>query len=189
MVSQITGVSIVYSTFCSGAHQRKHQSSTSLASVKSLLITWWRHQMETFSALLAIRAGNLPVPGEFPTQKPVRRSFDVFFDLRLNKRLSIQWWGWWFETLSRPLWRHRNAFIEKVLPLCYFTPKTPVPCVNNPHDDVIKWKHFPRHWPLCGEFTGPGEFHTQKPVTRGFDVFCDLRLNKRMSKQPWGWWF
>ena len=43
--------------------------------------------------------------------------------------------------------------------------------------------------PLCGEFTGPGEFPTQRPVTRTFDVFFDLRLNKRLSKQPWGWWF
>ena len=43
--------------------------------------------------------------------------------------------------------------------------------------------------PLCGEFTGPGEFPTQRPVTRSFDVFFDLRLNKRLSKQPWGWWF
>ena len=60
---------------------------------------WWRHQMETFSALLAICAGNSPVPGEFPTQRPVTRSFDVFFDLRLNTRLSKQSWGWWFETL------------------------------------------------------------------------------------------
>ena len=43
--------------------------------------------------------------------------------------------------------------------------------------------------PLCGEFTGPGEFPTQRPVTRSFDVFFDLRLNKRLSKQPGGWWF
>ena len=43
--------------------------------------------------------------------------------------------------------------------------------------------------PLCGEFTGPSEFPTQRPVTRSFDVFFDLRLNKRLSKQPWGWWF
>ena len=42
--------------------------------------------METFSALLAICAGNSPVPGEFPAQKPVTRSFGVFFDLRLNKK-------------------------------------------------------------------------------------------------------
>ena len=72
-------------------------------------IAWWRHQMETFSTLLAICAGNSPVPGEFPTQRPVTRSFDVYFDLRPNKRLSKQWWGWWFETPSRPLWRHRNG--------------------------------------------------------------------------------
>ena len=43
--------------------------------------------------------------------------------------------------------------------------------------------------PLCGEFTGPSEFPTQRPMTRSFDVFFDLRLNKRLSKQPWGWWF
>ena len=43
--------------------------------------------------------------------------------------------------------------------------------------------------PWCGEFTGPGKFPTQRSVTRSFDVFFDLRLNKRSSKQPWGWWF
>ena len=68
--------------------------------------SWWRHQMETFSALLAICAGNSPVTGKFPAQRPVTRSFDIFFDLPLNKRLSKQSWSWWFETLSRPLWRH-----------------------------------------------------------------------------------
>ena len=70
--------------------------------------TWWRHQMETFSALLAICAGNSPVSGEFPAQRPVTRSFDIFFDVRLIKRLSKHSRGWWFETLSHPLWRHRN---------------------------------------------------------------------------------
>ena len=44
--------------------------------------------METFSALLDLCAGNSPVTGEFSSQRPVKRSFDVFFDLRLNKRLS-----------------------------------------------------------------------------------------------------
>ena len=65
--------------------------------------------METFSALLAICAGNSSVTGEFPTQRPVTRSFDVFFDLRLDKRLSKQPWGWWFETPSLSLWRHCNV--------------------------------------------------------------------------------
>ena len=69
-------------------------------------VEWWRPQMEIFSALLDLCAGNSPVTGEFPSQRPVPRSFDVFFDLRLNKRLSKQSWGWWFETSSRSLWRH-----------------------------------------------------------------------------------
>ena len=53
--------------------------------------------------------GGFTDPGEFPAQRTVTRSFDVIFDLRLNKRLSKQSWGWWFETLSRPLWRHCNG--------------------------------------------------------------------------------
>ena len=52
--------------------------------------------------------GGITGPGEFPTQRPVTRSFDVLFDLCLNKRLSKQWWGWWFETSSRSLWRQCN---------------------------------------------------------------------------------
>ena len=64
--------------------------------------------METFSALLALS----PVTGKFLSQRPVTQSFDVFFDLRLNKRLSKQSWGCWFETPSRSLWRHCNAFSQ-----------------------------------------------------------------------------
>ena len=66
--------------------------------------------MKTFSVLLAIWVGNSPVTGEFPAQKPVTQSFDVFFDLRLKKLLSKQWWAWWFETPSRPLWCHCNVW-------------------------------------------------------------------------------
>ena len=80
---------------------------------RHLADSWWRHQMETFSALLAICAENSPVPGEFPAQRPVTRSFDDFFDLRLNKRLSKQSWVWWSETLSRPLWRHCNVLCHQ----------------------------------------------------------------------------
>ena len=56
--------------------------------------------------------GEFTGPGEFPTQRPVTQSFDVFFDLRLNKRLSKHSWGWWFETLSWSLWRHHNDWIS-----------------------------------------------------------------------------
>ena len=71
-------------------------------------ISWWRHQMEAFSALLVLCAGNPPVPGDFPAQRPVTQSFDVFFYLHPNERLSKQSWGWWFETPWLPLWRHSN---------------------------------------------------------------------------------
>ena len=57
--------------------------------------------LETFSVLLALCAGNQAVTGEVPSPRPVTRSFDVFFDLRLNKRFSKQSWGWWLETPSR----------------------------------------------------------------------------------------
>ena len=83
---------------------------------------WWcpgfshRHMMTSshgnFFALRTICAGNSPVTGEFPTQKPVTRSFDAFFDLRLNGRLNKQSWGWWFETPSRSWWRHCNMWDE-----------------------------------------------------------------------------
>ena len=96
----------VYHSFVSSVNARDQNIATTVPAP-----AWWRHQMETFSALLAICAGNSPVPGEFPTQRPVTRSFDIFFDLRPNKRLSKQWWGWWLETPSSPLWRHCSAWL------------------------------------------------------------------------------
>ena len=91
--------------------------------------------METFSALLAICAGNSPVACEFPTQRPVTRGFDVFFDMRLNEWLSKQSWGWWFETPSRPLWRHSNAFISN----------GPIQSVYNINPDNIALIYNPQH--------------------------------------------
>ena len=60
--------------------------------------SWWRHQMETFSALLALCGG-----------RPVTRNFDIFFDLRLNKQFSKQSRPRWFETPLHSLWRHCNV--------------------------------------------------------------------------------
>ena len=77
-----------------------------------LFVSRWHHQMETFSALLAFYAGNSPVTGELPAQRPVTRSFDVFFDLRLNKQLSKQWRCWWFKTPLRSLLCHCNLFLS-----------------------------------------------------------------------------
>ena len=67
--------------------------------------------METFSALLSFCAGNSLVTGEFPSQRPLTRGLDAFFDLRLNKRLSKQLSRRWFVTPSRPLWYHCNETI------------------------------------------------------------------------------
>ena len=58
--------------------------------------------------------GNPPVTGGFPSQRPVTRSFDIFFDPRLNKRLGKQSRRRWFETPSRSLWRHCNVRTQYV---------------------------------------------------------------------------
>ena len=116
------------------------------------------------SALLALCFGNPSVTGGFQKQRPVTRNFDVFFDLRLTKTVDIN---------TGDLRRRRG--------------------------DVIKCKHFPRYWPFvrgihrwllpvcAGNSPVIGEFPAQRPVTRSFDVFFDLRLNKRLSKQSRGW--
>ena len=62
--------------------------------------------MESFSALLALCVERSPVTGRFPLQRPVTRGLDIFFDLCQNKLSNKQPGRWWFETPSRPLWRH-----------------------------------------------------------------------------------
>ena len=136
-----------------------------LFSIWNWVSSWWRHQMETFSALLA-----LCVTGEFPS---VTRIIDVSLICALNKRLNKQSWGWWFEAPSRSLWRHcigdftyklqytpryidnrsRLFFVCGAVVLIWLSWLLHRHCYL--HDDVIKWEHFPRYWPLCGEFTGP----------------------------------
>ena len=91
--------------------------------------------METFSSLLACCARNSPVTSEFPTQRPVTRKFDVFFDPRLNQQLSKQWRRRWFETPSHSLWRQCNDYIKYAMTNCVthkcwsvieFTKDTPI---------------------------------------------------------------
>ena len=91
------------------SNQWQHSSQIFIYITRDLFYSWWRHQMETFSASLALCEGNSPVTGEFPSQRPVMLSFDVFFNLHLNKGLSKQSWGWQFEMPSHPLWCHCNA--------------------------------------------------------------------------------
>ena len=89
---------------------------TTRARYKSNLKTWWQgspyHLLTSFNESIfrvaGFCAGNSPVTVEFPAQKPITRSFDIFFDLRLSKRLNKQSKRRWFEMSSRSLWRHCN---------------------------------------------------------------------------------
>ena len=269
------------------------------------LSSWWRHQMETFSALLAICAGNSPVTSEFPAQRPVTRSFAIFLDLLLNKRLSKQSWGWWFATPSRQLWRHWKAIphvwwslndmhgftnwnsvddlffsywtlicqckytvshylfncwcrscmsskingwlistssglcvgsfaqieyqikpsnqtnqsynynyfalvvfqissfdISQIFFKCFHPHYLPDITPRFAYEKFIRkaiglsswWRHqmetLSALLAICaGNSPVTSEFPAQRPVTRSFAIFLDLLLNKRLSKQSWGWWF
>ena len=85
-----------------------HFSSSAIWYATVIKLMMMSSNGKTFSALLAFCAG-IHRSGEFTAQRPVTRSFDVYFDLRPNTRSSKQWWGWWFETPSCPLWRHCNV--------------------------------------------------------------------------------
>ena len=114
-----------------------------------IVIAWWRHQMETFSALLAICAGKSPVPVEFPTQRPVTRSFDVFLDLRLNKRVE-----------AGELSRYRANYDVTVMILTDIQSNMPYLFANsffasflydlksNTHIHTHQWHSWLNHWSL-----------------------------------------
>ena len=103
-----------------------------LGKITHWCLSWWRHQMETFSALLTLCEGNPTVTGGFQSQRTVARSFDVFFDLRLNKWLSKQSRRRWFKSSlwCVILWRllkidiisflNENYFIIKVHGILFF---------------------------------------------------------------------
>ena len=138
-------------------------------------------------------------PGEFPTQRPVTRSFDVFFDLLPKKRLSKQSWGWWCETLSHPSRRHRNDTWTNEVMMSFWkdgrTHETTTPVgvmwgINEHHEDVIKWKHFPRYWPFVqGIHRSPASSPHKGQWHGALVFFFGLRLIKRLSKQSRGLWF
>ena len=110
---------------------------------------WWRHPMETFSASLALCAGNSPVSGEFPAQRPVTWSFDVLFDMRPNKRLSKQWRRRWFETPSRSLWQS----LKWISASDSVTYSSYVDVIVNPWLGVISLWAF-HYWPFMWEIHG-----------------------------------
>ena len=114
------------STYISRSLPAASQNHDDVLTWKRFPHYWWgesSHWQWLFSALLAICAGNSPVTGEFSAQRPVTRSFGVFFDRRLNKPLSKQSWGWWCETLSRPLWCHCNDISSYIHKICIYETK------------------------------------------------------------------
>ena len=128
-------------------------------------ISWWRHQMEAFAALLDLFEGNPPVTGGLPLQRPMTQSLDVFFDLPLNKRLSKQSRRRWFSDImmassngsirvTGPLWgestSHRWIPLTKAndAELWYFLWSTPEQMVEQTiAGDLIRqlcslWRHY-----------------------------------------------
>ena len=134
--------------------------------------TYWRHQVKTFSALLALCGGNSLVTCEFSSQRPVTRSFDIFLDLRLNKRLSKQSKCLWFETPSRSSWRHCNGLdLALICPL-----STRIIVI------ALQW----RHWPLRGESIGD-RLIWWIPLTKGQQrgICFHLMTSSYMREREW----
>ena len=102
------------------------------------IIAWWRHQMKTFSGYWPFVWGIHRSPMKSPHKG--LWSFDIFFDLRLNKRLSKQWWSWWFDVLSCSLWRHCND-----QPCCIKTQKE-TECTNLINRNTLIHKQLETHW-------------------------------------------
>ena len=82
-----------------------------MSSIQIHHIPWCHHQMEPFSALLAL-CGRIPlVTGAFPSQRPMTWSYNVIFDLLLDKQLSKQSKRRRYETPSRPMpyWQEKHT--------------------------------------------------------------------------------
>ena len=105
------------------ANERRHYYVTSF-------LIRWAHRQNDLRHLDGRALGGLlrflRVTGEFPSQRPGTRGFAVFFDLRLNKRLSKQSRRWWFETPSRSLWRHCNVSPVCGIQMFYINREQPV---------------------------------------------------------------
>ena len=130
--------------------------------------SWWRHQMETFSALLAICVGNSPVNSPHKGQWRGALTFSYIC-------VWITCWVNSHEAGDLRCYCARNSFwIINLSNHCTFAKELPndVSIMTSSNETIFRVTG-----PLCGE------------LTQSFDVFFALCLNKRLSKQPWGWWF
>ena len=124
--------------------------------------------------------GEFTGPGEFPAQRPVTRSFDVFFDLRLNKRLSKHAWGWWFETPAWSLWRHRNVLWQFVAFMW--------------HIFLIKHKHVSKMYINSSRWCGTCNWSPSSCKTSAYlfyivniMVLKSWRRKRPGHQEPWYW--
>ena len=111
----IPWLALIEATVCYlSLYQHQNNHVYRICTKVTFSITWLRHQMETFSALLFVMGIHWTPPPpphthtHTHTQRPVTRNFGDFFDLCLNKRLSKQSTRRWFETPSRLFWSHCN---------------------------------------------------------------------------------
>ena len=134
--------------------------------------------------------------GTFPAKTRISEPWwflkKCFFLQQINKR-PVNW------CTSTHIWRHPNNLLvnfwfssfvcecnfDQVVDSCVFFHSRKM-CL---HYDVIKWNHFHVTGPSWGESTGHCWIPSQRPVTRSFAVFFNLRLNKRLNKQSRRWWF
>ena len=105
-------------------------------------------------------------PFVWPSQKPVTRSFDISLIRALNKRLSKQSWGCWFDMPSRSLWRQCNEY-ETILS----------------HDDIMTWKRLLFYWPfVTGIRRSPMDSIYKETVMWGFDIFFVVSHSELLNK-------
>ena len=77
---------------------------------------WYRHRMETVSALPVLSEGNPPVIGRFPSPRAINAGLDVIFDISRNKRWNEQSSRRWVETLNA----HCDVIVMLMLVLVTF---------------------------------------------------------------------
>ena len=165
IASQITSLTIVYSTVYSDADQRKHQSSASLAFVRG------------------IHRGPVNSLHKWPvTRKMFPFDDDIMFSAAICSVMLLPH-RWWPSCLLYSIAVDNgvilNVHSHQVMVLtskrCIYVYYYIATDNSAWHDDVIKWKHLTRYWPFAKG--------NQRPVTRSFDDFFDLRLNKQLSEQ------
>ena len=180
VASQITSLTVVYLIVYSDADQRKHESSASLAIVRGIhRDRWiprtkgqwrgkWSHLMTSSCICNSVIIDGWRFPPDIWNKLFgfACRHFPYGNVFLVSMRLV---WRRFKTQRPEQHGRHLAVFLSAFS------------WMISMHDDVIKWMHFPRYWSLVWDYRW---IPSPRPVTRSFDIFFDLRLNKQLSKQP-----